>query len=190
MARRLTVIDWFRMPPDPQERLIRIAGALESHARLMLEKPSPEDLRILSGEEGRSFLLEGGTDVNRPAWMKILTARFEKILAALSETGRGAGHPLLDPHGNAPFPRVDALLLDQDLISTRLAGSGATMLSGDLTHALLHRLLYEMAALLLWEAVADILGENPFLPLLAIYEEGLYPLDLTADVPVLWAPLA
>ena len=44
--------------------------------------------------------------------------------------------------------------------------------------------------MVLWEMVGDLVGENPYEPLLPVYEEGLYPLDLTPAGPVLlWAPV-
>jgi len=130
----------------------------------------------------------GEVDMERPLWQASLSRHLDAARVLLIESGRGAGHPLFEVSGAAVLMRDAALPMDLEAIGKTLAGSGRCTLSSSRVEALVRRLVWEMGAIVLWETVGDLLGPNPFLPLLAIYEEGYYPLDLAAEHPLLWAP--
>lgn len=84
--------------------------------------------------------------------------------------------------------RPDALPVSQDELWDRLEGPADDRLSGAALRILVDRVLWELGMMLLWEMVGDLVGPNPYAPLLVIYEEGFYPLDLSPLRARLWAP--
>ena len=167
----------------------RIAAALHEHARRVGIDPEPPDAVVLSGADGRTALRSGKIDVSRHAWDQRLRAPFSAVQKELHDSGRAVGHPLLLPSGEAYLMRPGALPIDQEVLWERIAGPPHDDLPPKIVQVLVDRILWELGVMLTFELVGDRLETpNPYAPLLTVYEEGLYPLDIGPERALLWAP--
>lgn len=188
LVRRVGAIDWFRRAATARDPSHRIARCLADHMQ-GLGAPAPTSVDIQRPWEGRADLRGQDIDLSRPTWDGLLQARFEEVCDAIRSSGRARGHSLVVVSGEALLMRPDALPVQQETLWTRLAGPRDDSLPESTVRALVDRVLWELGMMVLWEMVGDLIGDNPYAPLLAIYEEGLYPLDITPGGPArLWAP--
>ncbi|MAG58219.1 MAG: hypothetical protein CMJ83_18185 [Planctomycetes bacterium] len=187
LVRRLAAVNWFRRHPHPDPPATRIGHALEEHAS-RVGFDLVHDVNVLAPWEGRSALREHEGALERTQWDAALRERFATLRNAVIESGRAAGHALLMISGEALLMRPEALPLSQDELWTRLEGPADDRLPTSVVRKLVDRVLWETGMMVGWELVADLVGPNPFVPLLTIYEEGFYPLDLRDGTAWLWAP--
>lgn len=187
LARRIGAVNWFQRTATTRDPTHRIAHALGTHAALLgLDGPGSVD--VMRPWEGRADIRGQRTDVTRPQWDLALRGPFERVRKAMLTSKRAHGSPLILPSGEALLMRPDALPVSQDELWDRLEGPADDRLSGAALRILVDRVLWELGMMLLWEMVGDLVGPNPYAPLLVIYEEGFYPLDLSPLRARLWAP--
>jgi len=187
LARRISAVNWFRRATTSRDPTHRIAHALGEHASL-LGVPSPGTVDVLRPREGRAEIRGQQIDVSRPVWDTALRGPFDRLRTTLLQSGRTRGHALVLPSGDALLMRPDALPLSQGTLWSRLEGPADDRVSEAVLRILIDRILWELGMMLAWEMVGDLIGPNPYAPLLVIYEEGLYPLEAAANRVRLWAP--
>ncbi len=189
LVRRIDAINWFRRDSavcDPSRRLVSAAA---EHTR-RLGTSRPQSFSVQQPWEGRAGIRDQRIDLSRPAWDALLRPGFDTAHSAIRRTGRAKGHSLVTVSGEALLIRPDALPVEQETLWERLQGPPDDRLPPAAVRTLVDRVLWELGMMVLWEMVGDLVGENPYEPLLPVYEEGLYPLDLTPAGPVLlWAPV-
>jgi len=190
LLKRAAVIRWFPAQPIQHGAATRLADAITAH-RKRLGCPPTDDIRILGAEDGARALLDGEMDVARPSWHRMLAKQFERLRVRALATDRLHKHPLLTVSGEAILVYPDALPISRSEIWNALSRSGNLSLPDRLRGALMDRIIWELGAMILHESAADPTELNPFAPLLSVYEEGLYPLELGPDAEItLWSPAA
>jgi len=188
LVRRMSAVDWFHRTNVPDTSADRLVTALEQHARLLSLEPPVNDVIVLTPSEGRTALRNQRFPHERSPWEAALRSPFEKIHKAMVASERATGHSLLVNSGEALLMRPDALPISQDILWSRLEGPTDDLLPDGVVRHLVDLLLWEAGIMVAWEMVSDIVGENPYTPLLTVYEEGLYPLDIYDGGALLWAP--
>ncbi len=185
LGRRLSAIRWHRTAGGPRDPAGRIAAAVARHAALV-GLPFPATVRVLDRVEGRRQIAAGEIDLGRPRWEAALAARLDEARELILESERDRDHPLFFRSGSALLVRSGALPIDDSGLWSVLADACGPEARAA-AEILLERVRWEMSAALAWELAGDLLGENPFVELLPLYEEGLFPLDFPPDPVILWA---
>lgn len=190
LIRRIAAIRWF--PPEwTPPAAPRVVAALQEHEIRAGLEPIPSQLKLLSGPEGRRMIAGGEIGLRRATWVLRLQAAVDDASGALRRSRRAEGHPLFQRECEALMIRPAALPVSQPELWRALQGEGTTSLEAPSVRILCDRILWELGAAVAWELAADLLqAENPFAPLIALYEEGIYPLDLCGPRVLLWAPAA
>jgi hypothetical protein len=184
---RIATVTWFQPAPHLTDPSARVADALAEHIRLLGIDPAPKRLQVLSRDEGLVHLRQHPHPLMRPFWELRLVERFEQAVKALLQGTRVDGDPLFSVAGRAVLMEAAVLPVAQDKVLVRLTDQRGYGLAPQIAQRLLDRLLWELGAMLAWETVADLIGPNPFTPLLSIHEEGLVLLDIDPDRVLLWA---
>gem|GEM_PF-6829170 len=184
---RIAAVRWFRALPHGVDASARIADALERHIRLLGITPAPRELAVLTRDEGLAEVRARPALLARSYWEQRLTRSFEHVTSALLTGSRVDGDPLFSVSGRSVLLETTVLPLPQDLLLGRLMDARGYALDAASAQRLLDRLLWELGAMLAAELVGDLVGENPFKPLLDIHEEGLILLDITPERVTLWA---
>lgn len=188
MACRIAAVRWFAPPSGERAPARRVVEAVRDHAERLPLGPPPAGVSVLDGAQGRAWVRRAPETLGRPAWQALLDRRTAEARDALRADDVPGDHPLIVRSGASLLLRPSALPVPIEMLRQGLAGPADDRLPPPLVERLLDRVLWELASLLLWEIVAGRLGPNPFQPLLAIYEEGLYPLAFAADAVLLWHP--
>jgi len=190
LLKRAALIRWFSGPSAEHGVASKLADAIGAHQE-RLGCPATKEIRVLSAEDGARAVLNGEVDVARPSWHRLLATRFEQLRARVVATHRLQGNPLLTISGEAILVYPEALPISQSEIWSALGKSGDLSLPDRLRRALVDRIIWELGAMILHESAGDPTEPNPFSPLLTVYEEGLYPLELGPDgEATLWSPTA
>lgn len=184
---RVAAVRWFDRLPRNTDPSARLADALSDHIRLLGMTPAPATLQVLSRDEGLALLRRDPQILARPQWERGMVQCFERAVRELLRGNRVDGDPLFVVTGRSVLLESTVLPVAQDRILHRLMDQRSYGLSGALAQRLLDRLLWELGAMLAWETVSDVLGPNPFTPLLTIHEEGLVLLDMNPERVLLWA---
>ncbi|MSR74289.1 MAG: hypothetical protein EXS14_02300 [Planctomycetes bacterium] len=184
---RIAAVPWFQSIAHCTDPSSRVADALSEHIRLLGITPAPAHLNVLSRDEGLFMLRNDPSPCSRPFWDTHLVASFERACRALLAGKRVDHDPLFAVAGRSILMESTVLPVRQDMLLERLQDQRGYALSPPMAQALLDRVLWELGAMLAWETVGDLLGPNPFLPLLSIHEEGLVLLDVDRDRVLLWA---
>ncbi len=184
---RIAAVPWFRTLPHRTDPSTRVADALERHIRLVGITPAPRDLVVLSRDEGLAELRAKPALLARHFWEQRLVTTFERVTTTLLTGSRVDGDPLFSVSGRSVLLETTVLPLAQDVLLQRLEDARGYALNAESAQRLLDRLLWELGAMLAAELVGDLVGENPFVPLLDIHEEGLILLDITPERVTLWA---
>jgi hypothetical protein len=190
LFRRIAAVRWFprrwRPPAAP-----RVVAALREHEIRTGLDQLPAALELLSGSEGRQLIARGEIDLSRRAWVLRLQAALDGACNALRAGLRAQSHPLFQRESEALMIRPTVLPVSQPALWRALQGEGPHSLEAATVRILIDRILWELGAAAAWELAADLLeAPNPFAPLLTLYEEGIYPLDLNGPRILLWAPAA
>ena len=187
MVTRASVVRWFELPPHAELRSGRIARALEEHGKLLAPAIPMRKSSVLSREDGISWIAEHGLDPT--PWRKALNTSQDQARQLALEHGRADSVGLFAQSGTSLSLRHSLITTPQPL--REVLGDPGAQLSPEDFSRLDERLMWELGAMFLCELVSDLMGPNPISPLLTVYEEGLYPLDLTPDgLATLWAPTA
>jgi hypothetical protein len=187
LTRRILALRWFRCQDWLQDPTARIAHALASHGSMIALTVPPSEVSVLGPDEGRDAIRKG-FPLDRPSWNRSLRRPFERLLDVILETGRARGHSVILLSGRSILMQPEALSIPQDDMWRNLEGPPEDTLPEASVRILVDRVLWELGMMMAWEMVADILGPNPYTPLLTLYEDGLYPLDFEGGKAVLWAP--
>ena len=188
LLKRISVIRWFRAGPIRPECGPQLAQAIESHLDgIGAERPACAE--VLQSEVGARALLNGEIAASRPQWDGFIQAPFQALRDAALQSGRLREHPFLVVSGEAILVRPNALPLSQAALWSSLSQASHLQLPNRLLRILADRVLWELGMMVLHETLEDLMGENPYSPLLTLYEEGIYPLDLvSANRATLWTP--
>jgi hypothetical protein len=187
LARRVAAIPWFEPMRRDAHLPTRLAAAILRHeVRLGFSGP-PRPARILDTAAARAVLLApAGEGSNR--WRRALDEQGQRLHRALRGRPELAQHPLLEWTGEALLLRTAVLPVPQARLRTRLAGPAEGRPPAAVIQCLVDRVLWEVGTAVAWPLGGPTLGPSPFDPLLDIYEEGLYPLDLGGAEIILWNP--
>ena len=150
----------------------RIGAAASTHAELLSGRVHTMSFVLPTDAE----IWLTGQEPARRRWLTRLAEQFESIregLIALSKTRELPAHEV---SGDAVLLRADCLPLKQDRLNRWVRGNETDGLSDELTQMIVDETLWQCGACLAWEYVCGHERENPFAPLLVIYEEGFIPL--------------
>lgn len=187
LARRIAAIDWFAPRRDdcPPSRIAAVFAGFVGAFSL----PGPESLVILPGPAGREALASGRFDDTPMPWRGPLVLAATRVGEVLRQATTVPRRPLLDRTGDAVLVNLAALPIPRFSLMRRLAGPDPRRsLRSPVVTALADRIAWELGAMLAWALAGPALPANPFLTLLALYEEGVVVLDLTKERATLWLP--
>ena len=178
LAQRIYSVQWFHRDGRPRNPAKRLANALSAHGERLGEPFGVQRVRILGPDEGRQQITESGDELPRMAWRQRLESEFVPAREKLLQSGRARGHALFETSGNNLAIHPTALPLVEQELWRALEHGGSSPLRPAIVRMLLDRLLWECGAMVAWAMLADRLPPNPFEPLLVVYEEGLFPIDI------------
>ncbi len=187
LARRIAAIDWFS-PRSELRPASRIAGLFASFVEAFALR-APARLEILSGPAGREALAAARFDPTPSGWRTPLVLAAMRVGDVLRQGSVAPRRPLIDRTGDTILVNLAALPIPRFSLMRRLAGSDPRRsLRTPVVTALADRIAGELGTMLAWTLAGPALPANPFLSLLALYEEGALVLDLTPEHATLWLP--
>lgn len=185
---RLGSMRWFDGAPPTRGAPERLSRALFDLTKALPKDLIPEHIQIAPSEQeledaGRLLLRK-----ELPPWRSALRTVLEQKLPCLLDVEHRSEGLAFVRSGDAWFLHKRSIPVPEERLHAQLQMAAHKSWSSDSIRALTTRILWDLGAFVTFELANTPRSQNPFFPLLRIYEEGLVLLDLTAARALIWRP--